>query len=152
MNSENKKFMNDAVIGNKNLVASYSKEGELLRLFYPNSDYKQFIDFFHTGVKINDSNIIYLHDDINNIYEQYYTENTNILNTNIYNTYFNLKMLQTYFVSIDKNILVKRYSFVNENTIDLDVHFLIHSGLVSNSNNMYIILFTLKTVFSINIR
>ncbi len=136
MNSENKKFMNDAVIGNKNLIASYSKEGELLRLFYPNADYKQFIDFFHTGVKINDSNIIYLHDDINNIYEQYYTENTNILNTNIYNTYFNLKMLQTDFVSIDKNILVKRYSFVNENTIDLDVHFLIHSGLVSNSNNM----------------
>lgn len=136
MNTENKKFMNDAVIGNKNLVASYSKEGELLRLFYPNVDYKQFIDFFHTGVKINDSNIIYLHDDINNVYEQYYTENSNILNTNIYNTYFNIKIMQTDFFCIDKNILVKRYSFVNENSIDLDVHFLIHSSLVTNINNM----------------
>ena len=51
--------------------------------------------------------LIKLHDDINNQYNQYYTENTNILNTQIKNTYFNLKILQTDFVSIDKNVLVK---------------------------------------------
>ena len=65
------KYYNDAIIGNTNIVASFTKYGELLRMYYPNRDYKQVINFFHMGLKINDSNIIYLHKDINNLYEQY---------------------------------------------------------------------------------
>ena len=129
------KYYNDAIIGNKEMTASFTKKGELIRLFYPNIDYRQFIDFFHIGVKVNDSSIIYLHDDINNIYNQYYTENTNILNTEIINTYFKLKILQTDFVCIDKNVLVKKYKIKNENNIDLNVNFIIHSGLLTDDNN-----------------
>ena len=66
------KYFNDAVIGNQSIVASYTKNGELIRIFYPNRDYKQILDFFHTGLKINDSRLIYLHQDINNIYNQTY--------------------------------------------------------------------------------
>lgn len=131
----NNKFYNDAIIGNKNMVATYSKTGELLRICYPNIDYKQFIDFFHTGIKVNDSNIIYCHSDINNRYNQYYTEETNILNTEILNTYFKLRIIQTDFVSINKDVLIKRYKFINENTIDLDVNFLIHSKTYNHSDN-----------------
>ncbi len=130
-----KKYLNDAIIGNKQVVASYSKKGELLRLFYNSPDYKQYMDFLHVGVKINDSGLILLHDDINNQYNQHYVEDTNILNTEIKNTYFNLKVEQIDFVPIKENVLVKVYKFVNENTIDLDVNFLIHSKLLSNDNN-----------------
>ena len=129
------KYYNDAIIGNKEITASYTKKGELLRVFYPNTDYRQFVDYFHTGVKINDSNMIYLHDDINNQYEQYFTENTNILNTNIINTYFELNILQTDFVCINKNVIVKKYKFKNKNNIDLNVSFIIHSALLTNDNN-----------------
>ena len=73
----------------------------------------QFIDYFETGVKINDSGIIYLHQDINNMYQQYYTEDTNILNTEIKNTYFNLKITQTDFVLLKNSVLVKKYTFEN---------------------------------------
>ena len=131
----NNKFLNDAIVGNKNIRATFSKRGELLRAYYPNVDFKQFIDFFHVGVKINDSAIIYLHDDINNRYEQYYSENTNILNTEILNSYFEVKITQTDFVPIKENVLIKRYTFENKNTIDLNLNFLIHSGLLTNSNN-----------------
>ena len=79
----NRKYLNEAIIGNNEIVASFSKKGEMLRLFYPTRDYKQFVDCMYTGVKVNDSAIIYLHDDINNVYSQYYTENTNILNTKL---------------------------------------------------------------------
>ena len=129
------KYYNDAIIGNKEITASYTKKGELLRVFYPNTDYRQFVDYFHAGVKINDSNMIYLHDDINNQYEQYFTENTNILNTNILNTYFELNILQTDFVCINKNVIVKKYKFKNQNNIDLNVSFIIHSALLTNDNN-----------------
>ena len=129
------KYYNDAIIGNKEIIASFTKKGELIRTFYPNTDYRQFVDFFHTGVKVNDSNMIYLHDDINNTYSQYYTKDTNILNTEIINTYFKLKILQTDFVCENKNVLVKRYKITNQNNIDLDIRFLVHSGLLTDDNN-----------------
>ena len=129
------KYLNEAIIGNKNILATYTLKGELQRMYYPTKDNRQYIDFFNTGIKINDSNLIYLHDDINNQYKQYYDVNTNVLNTEIINTYFKLKILQIDFVPIKENILIKRYTFINENNIDLDMKFLIHTGLLSDKNN-----------------
>ena len=57
------KYYNDAIIGGRDITASYTKKGELLRLMYNTPDFRQFLDFFHTGVKVNDSCIIYLHED-----------------------------------------------------------------------------------------
>ena len=62
------KYNNDSIIGGKNITASYTKNGELLRVMYPFPDFRSWIDEFKTGVKINDSGIIYLHEDINNQY------------------------------------------------------------------------------------
>jgi oligosaccharide amylase len=129
------KYLNDAIIGNKKIVASYTKKGELLRLYYPAPDNRQFIDYCYAGLKINDSGLVNLYNDINNEYKQYYTEDTNVLNTQIYNTYFNLKINQLDFVPIKENILIKRYEFVNEGNIDLDIKFLQHSKLISNEND-----------------
>ena len=131
-----KKYLNEAVIGNKNIVASFNKKGEMLRLFYPTRDYRQFVDTMTVGVKVNDSSFINLYDDINNIYEQHYSENTNVLNTQIENTYFNLQVFQTDFVCIKEDVIVKKYTFVNNNTIDLNVDLLIYSKLLSSFNNM----------------
>ena len=118
------KYENDAIIGGKNMTASYTKRGELLRIMYNMPDFRQFIDFFYTGIKVNDSGIIYLHDDINNQYHQYYTEDTNILNTEIENTYFQVSIKQTDFMSVKDEVLVKKYIFENKNTIDLNINFL----------------------------
>ena len=132
----NNKFFNDAIIGNKNIRATFSNKGELLRAYYPNVDFKQFVDLFHLGMKINDSAIIYLHEDINNRYYQYYTENTNILNTEIENTYFKINIKQTDFVMSKENVIVKKYIFANNNKIDLNLSFIVRSKLYTNYNNM----------------
>ena len=129
------KYYNDAIIGNQNILASFTKQGEILRLLYPTRDYKQMIDFFHVGLKINDSRLVYLHEDINNIYMQQYEEDTNILNTEVLNTYFNLKVVQTDYASIKENVLIRKYKFTNENTINLDLNFLVHSSLTSSPEN-----------------
>ena len=129
------KLYNDAFIGNKNLIAAYSKTGELLRINYPGADFRQFVDYFKTGVKINDSDLVNLNDDINNRYKQEYIEDTNILKTKIDNTYFNLEIEQIDFVSIKENLLIKQYTFTNQHSINLDVSLIIHSKLHSNLNN-----------------
>ena len=129
------KYLNEAIIGNKNMLATFSGKGEMLRLSYPNKDNRQYLKYFYTGVKINESDLIYLHDDINNTYKQYYDSDTNILNTEITNTYFNLKIVQTDYVLIKENILLKKYTFLNENKINLNTQFYIHSELLSDTNN-----------------
>lgn len=130
------KFFNDAIIGNKKIRATISSKGEILRTYYPNVDFKQFIEFFHIGIKINDSSIIYTHDDINNRYLQYYTENTNILNTEIENTYFKLNINQTDYVMTKDNVIIRKYIFANNNKVDLDLKFVARSKLLTDYNNM----------------
>lgn len=129
------KYLNDALVGNKKLKASFTSKGELLRLLYGSADYKQFIDTFHVGIKVNDSALIYLHDDINNTYNQEYIENTNILKTEIYNSYFKVRISQTDFVPINENVLIKKYVIKNENEIDLNVNLLAYSKAITNLNN-----------------
>lgn len=129
------KYYNEAMIGNKNMLVTFTSNGEMQRIYFPSKDNRQYLDFFHTGVKINHSDLIYLHDDINNVYKQYYDTDTNILNTEITNTYFNLKILQTDYIMIKENVLVKKYIFMNDGTIDLDTKFFIHSQLLSDYNN-----------------
>ncbi len=130
------KYYNEAIIGNKNIIATFTRKGEMQRIYFPSKDNRQYINFFHTGVKINNSDLIYLHDDINNVYRQYYDPETNILNTEVTNTYFNLKILQTDFILIKENVLVKKYILVNESKINLDIDFYIHSELLSDTNNL----------------
>ena len=129
------KYFNEAIIGNKNMLVTYTNKGEMQRIYYPSREIRQYIDYFHTGIKINDSDIIYLHDDINNVYKQYYDTDTNILNTEITNTYFNLQIVQTDYVLIKEDVLVKKYTFINHSNIDLNVNFLIHSELLTDKNN-----------------
>lgn len=129
------KYLNEAIIGNKNMLATYSSKGEIQRIYFPSKDNRQYINFFHTGVKINNSDLIYLHDDINNVYKQYYDTDTNILNTEITNTYFNLKIVQTDYIMIKENVLVKKYIFLNDGKIDLETAFYVHSELLSDYNN-----------------
>lgn len=129
------KYLNEAIIGNKKMIATFTSKGEMQRIYFPSKDNKQYINYFHTGVKVNESDLIYLHDDINNVYKQYYDTDTNILNTEITNTYFNLKILQTDYILTKENILSKKYVFINDGTIDLNTEFYIHSEMLSDLNN-----------------
>ena len=49
------KYYNDGIVGNQKLTASFTKTGELLRLFFDSVDYKQFIDTYHMGIRVNDN-------------------------------------------------------------------------------------------------
>ena len=129
------RYLNEAIIGNKNMLATFTQKGELQRLYFPGRDNRQYISFYHTGIKVNDSDLIYLHEDVNNTYKQYYDTETNILNTEVTNTYFKLRILQTDFMPLKEDVLVRRYEFINNSSIELDINFLIHSELLSDQNN-----------------
>ena len=129
------KNFNDGVVGNKKLRASFTRKGELIRLLYGQADFKQFLEAYHIGMKVNDSNLIMLHDDINNTYSQKYVENTNILLTIIYNTYFNIEVEIHDFVPLSDNVLIRKMIFKNKNVIPLDIKTVVYSRLLTDMNN-----------------
>ncbi len=129
------KYFNDSLVGNNYIKASFTKNGELIRLLYGAADYKQFVDLFHVGVKVNESGLIYLHNDVNNTYSQEYVKDTNILKTEVYNTYYKIRITQNDFVPIGEKFLVRHYTLKNENDINLDVDFLAYSKIFTNLNN-----------------
>jgi len=129
------KYFNDAIIGNGNMTASFSNKGELLRLFYPSVDYMQHIDCFKVGVTSNNSRTVWLEDDINNVYTQEFEQNTNILNTNIFNKYFRINVSQKDYITIDKDVLVKKYIIKNDNDYYQNISFIVYSRLLKDYNN-----------------
>ena len=40
------KYLNEAIIGNKNMIATFTSKGELQRLYFPSKDNKQYIKFY----------------------------------------------------------------------------------------------------------
>lgn len=129
------KYFNDAILGNGNILASFSNKGELLRFFYPSVDYMQHIENFKVGITCNESNTVWLHDDINNLYYQYFEENSNILNTKIFNNYFKINIIQKDYIAIFKNILIKKYTITNQESNPQSINFLIYSKLLRDMNN-----------------
>ena len=129
------KYINDGIIGNQKVTASFTAKGELLRLFYDSVDYKQLIDTYQIAIKVNDSESIYLHDDINNIYNQEYVKDTNILKTEVINTYFNVGVIEHSFVPIKENMIVRSFRVKNNNKEDLKIKLLVYSKLFTNINN-----------------
>ena len=129
------KYFNDGLVGNNYIKASFTKNGELIRLLYGAADYKQFVDLFHVGMKVNESGLIYLHNDVNNSYTQEYVKDTNILKTEIFNSYYKIKVIQNDFVPVDEKFLIRYYTFKNENNINLDVNLLAYSRIFTNLNN-----------------
>lgn len=129
------KYLNDAIIGNETMTISFNKQGELLRFFYPTTDYRQFFEKVIEGVKVNESALVPLHEDINNEYHQEYIGNTNLLKTEICNQYFKLKIEQIDYVPIHENFMVKKYKFINESDMEEKVDFLFYVKSFSDFDN-----------------
>ena len=133
------KFFNDAIIGNNNMVASFSKTGELLRLFYPTADYRQFFEEFNVGIKVNQEKFIYLNDEHSNKYasqySQRYIENTNVVETNINVSNFKLQVKQTNFIPIDKDVLIYQLEFKNVDDFSNDLKLFINPKAIGSINN-----------------
>ena len=128
------KYFNDAVVGNSRLTVSLSKTGEILRLFYPSVDYMQFFEEYNIGLRVDDV-VFNLNRDLNNTYEQTYLPGTNILETKIHNSYFNLQITQTDFVPYDKDVLIKRYKIKNLSKQEYDIGFLVSPLLFGDYND-----------------
>ena len=110
---ENDKYYNDAIYGNEKITASLNRNGKLIRLFYPNPDYMQLVDYFDVVFKINDEYIYNVSNDLTSKYNQYFKEKTNVVVTDIKNENIGLDIVQKDFALIDENVLIRNYEITN---------------------------------------
>ena len=128
------KYFNDAILGNDEIVLSLNKKGKLLRLFYPSPDFRQFFKDIDVLFKINDNEIYDVNNDFTSVYKQYYVENTNIVKTEITNSKYNLKIVQTDFCMLNEAVMVRRYEFENLSDQNLNIRAIVHADAIANEN------------------
>ncbi len=128
------KYFNKAIIGNGKILATLSKEAELLRLYYPNIDYYQNIHTYSLGFVHEGENKLYLFKDAEVINEYY---DGNIVYTKLSyshdrkeNQSFDTDILIRDYCLIDKNIIVRKIKF-NE-----PLSLVVYSKLNSSPNRL----------------
>ncbi len=101
------RYINDAMVGNSNILVSLNKKGDILRFYAPQIDYMQHINEHKMALIVNDCSVQWLNDETLFSHEQYYEQDTNILITKIFND--NICILQRDFVDINIDVLVRKY-------------------------------------------
>lgn len=115
------KYFNNALVGNSNILGTFSDKGELLRLYYPQIDYFQLIDRYSLALFEN-SEVSWFKD--GKITRQYYEGN--ILYTELFVNDVDITLRD--YVLPNKNILVRAIKLMKPSNL------LIYSGLNSNVN------------------
>ena len=115
------KYFNNALVGNSKILGCLSDKAEILRLYYPNIDYFQLINFFSLG--IYDSNKVYWFKDAEAV-NQYYDGNIVYTELKVNDVSVTIRD----YILLDKNIFVRALKFMKPSNL------LVYSGLNSDVN------------------
>ena len=115
------KYFNNALVGNSKILGCLSDKAEILRLYYPNIDYFQLINFFSLG--IYDSNKVYWFKDAETV-NQYYDGNIVYTELKVNDVSVTIRD----YILPDKNIFVRALKFMKPSNL------LVYSGLNSDVN------------------
>ena len=132
---ESDKYYNDAIYGNEKITASLNRNGKLIRLFYPNPDYMQLVDYFDVVFKINDEYIYNVSNDLTSKYNQYFKEKTNVVVTDIKNENIGLDIEQKDFALIDENVLIRNYEITNTKEEAINIMPILSSKIMTSLAN-----------------
>ncbi|MFZ5985613.1 MAG: glycoside hydrolase family 15 protein [Bacillota bacterium] len=137
-----KTYLNDAIIGNSSMLGCLTRNGELVRLFWPHIDYPQHIERLVTGVFFTEqkNSTTWLNED-NWRHSQFYIEDTNILKTVCEDQGRGLKVEQLDFVLYDKDIMVRSYTIENTGQNEADLGFIQYSSAVTTTPELRSTLF-----------
>lgn len=129
-----KSYLNDAIIGNSRMLGCISKEGELLRLFWPNIDHMQQVEQFEVGFRLDNDTPVFLGKTNFNI-EQSYENKTNILITQFTNEQVGIEIMQSDFCLMEQDIMLRRYTIKNISSEDRNLRWLLYSSSTSSKEN-----------------
>jgi len=128
-------YFNDGITGNGRLLVSFTGSGEANRVFWPEQDYAQQINNIFIGIKFDESDTRFLHENLWYI-EQRYETKTNILVTMYENSDFGLRIYQKDFAVNDKDIWVRNYTIENICDRNLNLKMFLHTDFITADNDI----------------
>ncbi|WP_026174414.1 glycoside hydrolase family 15 protein [Effusibacillus pohliae] len=119
---QQKPYLIDSIIGNGRILAALTKNGELVRAFWPTIDYAQHVNRFWAGIRVNGSPIAWLSGD-RFTHEHGYLPDTNIVRTVARTRDFPVEVETTDYVVPDEDVIVRHYRVTNTggDTIETDL-------------------------------
>ena len=128
-------YFNDGITGNGKLLVSFTGSGEANRIFWPEQDYAQQINNIFIGIKFDETDTRFLHENLWYI-EQRYEKRTNILVTMYENSDFGLRIYQRDFVTNNKDVWVRNYVVENISDKVLNLKTFLHTDFITADNDI----------------
>lgn len=133
-----KPYLNDGIIGNSKLLGTISKNGELIRLWWPLITYPQHMDRSFGGVFIKgESNKTLWMNDNSLKREQKYIESTNILLTRARHEKREIEFETLDFALPKGDTIVRLFKLTNLGKSDKKADFLYYSSFQTHDNKLY---------------
>ncbi|MFZ5648013.1 MAG: glycoside hydrolase family 15 protein [Bacillota bacterium] len=124
------------IVGNGKMLCSIRENGELHRLFWPNIDFGQHMGILKIGLQTQGEPVWWL-DEGENLYRQFYLEDTNILVTVITNTRNNIEINQADLVLPESDILLRVYRVVNNGSFTRSFSLIAYCSFSIEESGIY---------------
>lgn len=141
-----KPYINNAVIGNGNILGCITESGELIRLYWPEIDFPQHLEKMLTGffnTQIPHSTVWFSEGE--HSVSQSYIDSTNILVTKATIDKLFLEITQTDFCLTDVPVIVRHYKIKNISSADFNLGIGIASHVISHTQDLGNTLFDFTT-------
>lgn len=130
-------YFNHAIIGNGNVLGCFNKKGLLQRLYWPDIDYFQQVEFLRVGISFDHMGWDTLwcdNDDF--LSEQQYEDNTAILITNLKNDKLGLELELRDSVLWDEDLYYRGIKVTNHGPYDTVLSIILHYKMKSSTDSI----------------
>ncbi|MFC4768364.1 glycoside hydrolase family 15 protein [Effusibacillus consociatus] len=120
MTQMQKPYLVDSIIGNGRILASLTKNGELVRAFWPTIDYAQHVNQTLAGIRVNGGPIIWI-SGVDFTHEQNYLPDTNIVVTRSIGRNVPVEVVGTDYAVPDVDVIVRHYQVTNTGNQEIEI-------------------------------
>jgi glucoamylase len=132
-----KPYLIDSVIGNGRILACLTRDGELVRAFWPTIDYAQHVHRTEAAVRlVRDGQIRRLSSDEFE-HKHRYLPDTNVAETKYRHEHLPLSVTSLDFVAPEQDVIVRHYTVTNNGSEALEVDFLYFSAFHMEESPLY---------------
>ena len=139
--NEPQPFLADAVVGNSSLLASLSRGGRLLRLWWPNIGFPQHLREWRAGLFIEGGGYdrtVWLDDENAGWHHSIsYEERTNIVRTQAASKRIPIEAEHADYAVPGEPLIVREYSLLNRGERPLSFRFVVYSSFIIAESELY---------------
>ncbi|MFD0615898.1 glycoside hydrolase family 15 protein [Paenibacillus sp. GCM10027629] len=137
---ERKPYLVDSVIGNSKFLASLTRTGRLVRLWWPNVGFPQHVDMIRTGIRMEGAQTSWFdsaEQEHGWQHEAAYVPRTNLFRVNAKHNQCPIEVEKVSFAVPGQDLLVFHYQFTNQSEQPATFHFVHYTSMTVSESPYY---------------